>query len=497
MAEAVAGFYAVESILEGAAVGALAVSQQTVPLHAHFKKVSSPSAGLALSGSTVSIIKNKIYLVGGETLREQEDYGVHVLSLPPDFGSSRTDAAKSIDIDYELLKPGLESERRPLQLENGQLGEHSSSRKKQSHRSPWSRIKHAATSIEDKCYILGGLSATSTDSRTSNTDSIIPLNTITVYDTLRTSYAVIQADSTKCTEGIPEPRYSASCTSSPYPPPMSIAAGQGPSLDLHGTVFLHGGYDVSGQPLNDTWTFDIGTRAWHKFPTTVEEAVQDDSTPGRIVYVEHRLWYLNRRTVMYLDLAEHDPEHNEAVSQDTAALSTGRVGSGQWQVVYPSAQHDPAVPAGGAQSSDTEKQDTTAAPPQNGPSGPTEHVIPISTGAGRTYLLTLSATKPQTMHLFQIPSSAKTAASIKDAVRDKATAAIQSLSDSWKSGKHEWSKVEVVQSSMAEGEIGRPDQTLSDFAVAGMEEYGDKFVIWGGHTADGHVENEGWIIGLD
>ncbi|KAK5938953.1 hypothetical protein PMZ80_009145 [Knufia obscura] len=493
MAEAVAAFYAVETVVEGAVVGGLAVSSATAPLHANYKKIKSPAAGLAVSGSTANTIKNKIYLVGGEPSGGQGDHGVHVLSLPPDFGASRTDAGQPIDVDYELQKPVLDSERRPLQPEAEHLDKIQSHSKEQSQHSSWSRTKHASVSIEDKIYVLGGLSTASVDSRTSNTGNTTPLDSILVYDTLRSSYTILAADPAKCTEGIPEQRYSPSCTSSPYPPPMSVADGQGPSLDIHGTIFLHGGYDVSGAPLNDTWTFDVGTRAWHKFPTVVEEAVQDSSIPGRIVYVEHRLWYVNGPTVMHLDLSEHDPEHNEAASQDAATLSTGRVGSGQWQVVYPSAQQDPAVPADA--SSVDQKQETATAQPQSEPTGPTEHVIPITTGAGRMYLLSLSSTNPQAMHLFQIPSAAKTATSIKDTVRDKASQAITKLPDSWKSGKHEWSRVELVQKAVTEDDVERPEEGLTDFAVAGWEEYGDKIVIWGGQ-AEGTVKNEGWIVEL-
>lgn len=493
MAEVVAGLYAVETVVEGAAVGALAVSGSTVPLHAYYQKIKSPSASLAISGSTSCTIKNKIYLVGGDSPAGQGEYGLQVLSLPPDFGSSRTDAGQPVDVDYELQKPKLELERRPLQAETEQLERTTS--KEQSHLSSWSRIKHASTSIEDKIYVLGGFSNGSPLSRPSNTGNINPLDMIVVYDSLRSNYTILSADPAKCTEGVPESRYSPSCTSSPYPPPMSVADGQGPSLDIHGTIFLHGGYDVSGHPLNDTWTFDIGTRAWHKFPTVVEEAVRDSSVPGRIVYVEHRLWYVNGPTVMHLDLAEHDPEQNKAASQDAATLSTGRVGSGQWQVVYPPAQQDLAVPEA-TEASGSEKREASANSSQE-PTGPTEHAIPITTGAGRTYLLTFSNTNPQTMHLFQIPSSAKTAASVKDIVRDKASEAISKLPDSWKSGKHEWSKVEIVQSSKEEGEIERPDEALADFAVAGWEEYGDRLMIWGGQPVGGEVKNEGWIVGLD
>lgn len=486
MAEAVAGFYAVETVVEGAAAGALAVSGATVPLHARFQKIKSPSEQLALSGSTATIVKNKVYLIGGLNSDDDDKHGkmgIHVLSFPPDFGASRLEGTEPIDVDYELQKPEYTSETRPLENVSDNLVLQNSLSRDGTHRVSWSRVQHSTVAIDDKIYLLGGIYPTNSGSRASNSNNVMPLDTIIAYDTLKTGYTTLKADQSKCTEGIPESRYAASCTSSPYPPAASIAQGQGPSLDSHGTIFLHGGYDLAGSALHDTWTFDLGTKAWHKFPSIIDAALEDTSEPGQITYLEHRLWYVNGSTVMHLDLAEHDPAANESVSINQSTLSTGRVGSGQWQVVYPPPEQDPAA---------TSDPKPTKA---NAPNAPTSSITPITTGSGRNYLLTLTPSNPQEMHLFQITSTSNTATSLKDIVRDKAASAISSLPDSWRSGKYEWSVVEVVQASMKEGEVERPDEGLSGFAVAGWEEYGDRMVLWGGQDGGG-VKNEGWVVTL-
>lgn len=499
MAEVVGAFYAVETVAEGAAAGALAVSGSTVPLHAKFQKIVSPTSAAATFDGTVKIVKNKIYVIGGETSSDVVHHGIHVLSLPPDFGSSRTESNQAIEADCELQKPQLTTEeQRPLQPFTGRRGSQTSVAIEHSHHSAWSRIGHSSVAIDDKVYVLGGLAESTLALRKSNTGNIIPLDIVLAYDTLRKSYSVVTADPAKSTESFPESRYSASCTASPYPTSISAPLGEGPTLEAHGTIFLHGGYDTAGQPLHDTWTFDVGTRAWHKFPAIIENVLQDQVVPGQIVYVDGRLWYLNTSTVMYLELAEHQsqPEQDDAAPPDPALFSTGRVGTGQWQVVYPPPEADEAAQA---QKSDHSKEEQAQVhgSQNNVPTEPISSVVPITTGAGRVYLLTLESKDPQTMYLFQIPSTSKTAASLKDVVRDKAAEAIPTLPDSWRSGKHEWSKVEVVQSNMTEGDLDKPSQELQGFAVTAWDEYGDKFVIWGGNVEGGNAYNEGWIVSLD
>jgi hypothetical protein len=202
---------------------------------------------------------------------------------------------------------------------------------------------------------------------------------------------------------------------------------------------------------------------------------------------------------MSLSLAEHNPENSELVSHDPSILSTGRVGSGQWEVVYPPPEADPGVPPEKTPSATAAAVQSGLGPevPDGVPTGVTQHLIPITTGAGRTYLLSLGAENPQKMYLFQIPSSKRSAASIKDIIRDKVTNAISSIPDTWKSGKHEWSKIEIVKESKEKDKLVIPDESLGVLAVAGWEEYGDRIVLWGSVGDGNEAKDEGWMVSFN
>ena len=493
MAEAVAAFYVVESAVEATAGLGLAVSGATVPLHALFKKAVGSQSSPAVSGGSAVIIKNKLYLIGGEQSGTETSQGVHVFSFPT------ADVSEAVKVDYEIQSPELVPEDRPLANHANQAeGQLELDKQASEHHVPWARTKHSVTSVNDKIYVLGGLSPDGSSSRSSNSGNLISFDSIASYDTLKQTYTIISADTSKCTEGLPEPRYSVSCTSSPNPPPVATLKGQGPSLEGHGTIFLHGGYDASSQPLHDTWTFDIGTRAWHKFPTVVKEAMRDHNSSGQIAYLEQRLWYINQSTVMYLELSEIDSSTVEDVIPTPAALSTGRVGSGQWQVVFPPIEADPAAFVKKSDSSGGEVREKNEVQAQLAyrPTEHVQHILPITTGAGRNYLVAFGEKNPQSMHLFQVPSSPKTATSIKDSMRDKAASVITSLPETWQSGKYKWSKVEVVQASKEAGEIDRPSEDLEDFATTVWDEYGDRLVLWGGRRGASAI-SPGWVINFD
>lgn len=472
MAEAVAAFYAVESVVEGVAVGALAVSGSTVPLKATFRRVRYPQA---TRGTTTVVLKNRIYLIDQQRRQDGISHPLlHVLSLPSDYGASRTRGNEPIEVDYQTVELQRADSARPLSPSVATTQDATSASGREDVSSIPSGEDRNAVVIDDRLYVLGGQTTPTTP---------VPLDTLLSIDTLRGSFDLLHANHSKCTEGIPPPRTNTSCVSSSLPPAVaSVAVGEGPTLDLHGTIFLHGGYDSQGKALHDTWTFDLGTKAWHKFPSIQELQLEGLQTTGRIAYVDGRLWYVNASVVMYLDLAEHDPT-NSNIPNDPSILSTGRVGSGQWQVVYP------PLPDGA----------NKAAAALNSLPSEVHHVLPITTGAGRQYLACLTSTKD--MYTFQIPSTPKTLASVKDSIRDSAT---KVLPDSWKSGKHEWARVDIVEASMRDGVIERPDESLSGFAAAVWDEQGDKIVLWGGNVTETQEEPEqhkrehgGWLVTLE
>lgn len=169
--------------------------------------------------------------------------------------------------------------------------------------------------------------------------------------------------------------------------------------------------------------------------------------------------------VMHLDLAEHSVEKREIASHEPATLTMGRVGSGQWGSQLPSSRIDAAAPQETGQATLTKKQGATRTASTQLPASPTGSILPIRTGAGYTYLFSPPITNAQAMHIFQTPSSPKTAAFMKGTIRDKASGASSALPDSCKSGKHEWSIVEAAESTKQDGAIKRPNQDLTELRL--------------------------------
>lgn len=90
-----ASLYGAETAVEGAAVIAKGLSLSTGPLSATFTKLKAPS--IPRSSHTVTVVKNKAYIFGGEiSPRQPVDNAMHVITLP---STSLTDA------DYVSIPP--------------------------------------------------------------------------------------------------------------------------------------------------------------------------------------------------------------------------------------------------------------------------------------------------------------------------------------------------------------------------------------------------------
>ena len=68
MAEVAAGLYAAETAVEGAVIGAIAVSKSTAPLHLTFRKITTPAEKqrFGRSGHTLNVVKGRAYIIGGD-----------------------------------------------------------------------------------------------------------------------------------------------------------------------------------------------------------------------------------------------------------------------------------------------------------------------------------------------------------------------------------------------------------------------------------------------
>ncbi|KIW36789.1 uncharacterized protein PV06_10911 [Exophiala oligosperma] len=502
MAEVAAGLYAAETVVEGAAVGALAVSKSTSPLHLTFHKISSPSHkhDIARSGHTLNIVKGKAYVIGGN---EQANT---VVSLTLPVASSTDGEGDLAPQDLEGIQPEFKNDDRPLDPQV---------RVEETRRSSFhfNRIGHTTTAIDDKLYVWGGKGVTADQSA----HDIHPQSSdqFLVFDTTTNTYSTLTADTSKCRDGLPSPRFNHTATSSLHPRPASLP--DGPKVTAHGTIFIHGGStgadgggDALSTELRDTWAFDVGTRVWTRLPDIPDPGPLEVANEGRIVHVDNRLWRLGDGfgRAMYLDLAEHDPGPPNTntdlpggpKTNNASVLGIGLKGDGKWQVI-----------SFGTEATDS-SQTTNTTSSQLPMPRPSAGLVPITTGAGRQYLLYFMGKEVKSGELndfwsFQTQSEGNSAAGIKDKIRDFVSRA----KDSWSSGEHTWAKCELAKKSDSKGaqhqqeernEIGKevdagwPDG-LSDFGCdVWNDQGGNVFVIWGGRRGES-VVGEGWVVTVE
>ncbi|KAK5259320.1 hypothetical protein LTR40_006202 [Exophiala xenobiotica] len=347
MAEVAAALYAAETVVEGVAVGALAVSRSTAPLHLNFRKITLPTReeGLARSGHTLNIVKGKAYIIGGR----QDDSTVLALTLP--VASSTDGEGDLTPRDFESVHPEYRNENRPL-------APHDGSEETSSSRFTFNRTGHTTTAIGDKLYVWGGKGTTSDqppeDVPAQSSDHFV------VFDVLTNTYSILTADTSKCREGLPPSRANHTATSTPHPQPGSLP--DGPTIDAHGTIFIHGGSsDSPGGPspatdllsaglvpmttgagrqylvyfmgreikiggLNDFWSFQIQSE--EVSAASIKDKVRD------MVSKAKPSWESGKHTWAKCELAKEDSKTEKQEHRDDGAI--GKESSGGW----PEGLHD-------------------------------------------------------------------------------------------------------------------------------------------------------------
>jgi hypothetical protein len=116
--------------------------------------------------------------------------------------------------------------------------------------------------------------------------------------------------------------------------------------------------------------------------------------------------------------------------------------------------------------------------------------VPITTGAGREYLLLFMGQEGRGSMLgdvwsFQIRSDEKTPAMLKDGVRRMV---------GMETGEDTWAKAEVVDSTKKDGPVQLP-KGLSRFGYESLKDFGSGgVVIWGGVSQGGQVVGDGWVM---
>jgi hypothetical protein len=466
MAEAgvVAAAYAAETVAEGAAVGAFAVAKSTTPLRVKFYKLPSPNRRLTRSCHTLTVVKGKAYIFGGDVWgQDGGDVVVHAITLPSDLELK--------DIDYQSIPPAA-APARPLANYGDNPG---SSSERQKNAVPVPRAAHTAAAVDSTIYIFGGRPPSSTAASALNEQG-----TVHAFDATDKTWSTLTPHPTRCSSGIPCPRTHASTSSTPHPQ----------SSGDHGTVFLHGGYDAAGKLLRDVWAFDVASRIWSRWLDIPSAGAEEIEGEGTIICTESRLWRCGDGfgKVVYLDLVRDAIDDFSGVGELGVSPKTGN-----WQTV----SFGPITVSGeGSQDDDVEAK--ISRPGMHlAEAYPLPRIgagfVPMTTGAGREYLLFFMGQEGRGIVMgdvwsFQIRSDKRTPAMLKDGVRRMV---------GMHTGEQTWAKADVVQSTKEDGPLELPNG-LSRFGCGPLQDFGRAAVVlWGGITQGADVVGDGWIMVAD
>lgn len=507
-----AAAYTVETAVEGAAAGAIAIARSTVPLKVRFHRIPSPSPMLARHSHSLNVIKGKAYIFGGdgEAVGNDGDAAMHVVTLPTDLHLGDTDYQK-LPAMAKLTKSASShrerelEEQAPSKLESGDGDENV----------PVPRAGHCAAAVGERIYIFGGGRPTGRSDHTAPPNT--PLNeegTVYVFDTTGKNWDVLHPNKDGCTDGVPPPRNYASSSSTIHPLPFRkeesgktmnddlmteeaklrlLSRREGETLTAtdeqqpegYGTLFLHGGYDSDWNLLGDVWAFDVGSRIWSRWPDVPKSEVE--AGEGNICCVESRLWRCGDGfgKVAYLDLVRND--FDDMSGKGELGVSPK---SGEWKI------HTFGVKPGYEELQSNVEKKMGGKPINAESSFPARRkragFIPVTTGQGRDYLLLFMGEQgPREMMddvwSFQIASEKKSAAAFKDTVRAMIGRG---------TGEGQWAKADVMKSDKENGMVDVP-KGLSRFGSCSGGDWLDGIVIWGGVAPSGEVSGDGWIMTLE
>lgn len=459
MAE-VAAAYSVETAVEGAVGATVAMAKATMPLKATWTRIPT-DALLPRSSHSLSIIKSKAYIFGGEQQpREPVDNHVHVFTLQ---------TSGNYPADYQIITAKATTSQ-------GEI--------------PCPRVGHTASVVDDHIYVFGGRGGKSMEPLEEN-------GRVWVFDSKMNQWSFLDP-----IKGSPYPAarsYHASA-STVYPlsipkvisqmPQFASAAEHpvdstqdetenplgtlGSGFDDHGTLFIHGGCPALGR-VADVWAFDIASRVWSQYPDAPGPARGGPS----LTLSRDRLYRFGGfdgekelgGSIQYLPLTR--PTFDDKGGKGELAV-TPQIGG--WQTIEP--------PSG------------TQIPGNRSVAG----LQPITTGQGRCYLLLFLGEKgPSTsghdaagqfwddVWSFQLQPEEMTAASLKDAARQLVGA---------KTAEGTWARVDVAESSMS-GSTVHPGQR-GWFASAQAQDLDPgSIVLWGGVTSDNSRAADGWILTVE
>jgi hypothetical protein len=450
MEPAAAGaLYAAENLLEGAAALIKGITHPTLPIKANLTRITS--APLPRAYHTVSVVKGRAYIFGGESETGiLADNGMHVVILP---------SSGVLEADYTTYPP---------RSANG------------FDDVPSPRKGHTATVIGDSIYVFGGHGDNVTNEMgriwvyhtVQNTWTYLDPAPGTLYPNQRMGHAAASSD-------LPAPKtvtYQEKAPQSPADP--SKVVPEPAESDSWGTIFVAGGRDTfSGELSNDALAFDVKTRTWTNMPTPPGQPRDGAS----LSLVGDRLYRFGGKGVEtfssgateYLDVS-HVWKHAEG---GTTPLTL------DWN--WKDLPH-------------SEKAGSVAAAPQ---ARSNAGLVGVTTGQGRRYLLAVGGEGEDSQFLddiwaLQLPPESSTAASTKDSIR--ATMRRDTHESQWAEVLYQHVDARGEEEKEIPGEPKRGLGARGQFAMAqGTEVDGATAVVWGGVDANGQVLKDGWMITVD
>ncbi|KAF2086629.1 galactose oxidase [Saccharata proteae CBS 121410] len=485
---AAGALYAAEHFLEGAVAFAKGIIHPTLPLRATFTQITS--APLPRTCHTISVVKGRAYIFGGEGPDGQlVDNDMHVVILP---------SSGVLEADYTSIKarPGPEG---------GSV--------------PSARKNHTAAIVGDSIFIYGGEVA---DPATEQPGGIV-----WVFSTTTNTWTSLSSSPPSDTTPVPSPRSHHTSAASeepvpqtPKPTPVPLPqqppdpakhVPEPPAPESWGTIFIYGGMAADEEVLSDLWALDIRSRTWTPLP-----APPGPGRHGASIAVEGSRLYLFGGTndakpipgtMSYLDVsglwkfAESGgrpgrtmssvweevavPEDRGPGARLGAPLLNVTTGQGRHYLLLVGGQRDPHALR------ETRLDDEGGdAPETKAEAAAAAAAFPISTPSSSGFL--------DDVWVYQLPSAAASAASAKDATRNTIKMDTRETHFAEVAYRYVDAAGDVVEERPAALSGSKGMGARAGFAAAkGTEVDGASVVVWGGRGVDGEVLGDGWLVTVD
>ena len=472
-----AALYGLETVAEGAVALAHGLTLSTAPLKAAFKPIKAPS--IPRSSHTLSVVKNRAYIFGGEiSPRQPVDNAMHIVTLP---------STELTEADYQEIPAKSSSS-------DGEV--------------PAARVGHTASVIGGEIYVFGGRGGSSMSALEEN-------GRVWVFSTTTKTWSHLDPEPSA---PHPEARsyHASASTAHPLPPPSHSSSTPAPDADLaypedpstepplnaeppppytYGTLIIHAGCLSSGSRTSDTWSFDVSSRTWAPFPTAPDPARGGTS----LALVHDRLYRFGGfdgtrelgGAMDYLDLNISD-EYDDKSGKGLMALAPRPPATWRSNVFAPSSDKDG-------------KGGNRTAPANRSVCG----LAPVSTGQGRKYLLVVcgegEASKEghagagrffDDVWSFQLKPEGGTASAVKDATRSvlmgKETGEADAVEVRY------FTPTAEADRMVQEGQK-KPLGRRGWFASSNCEDAVGvgSVLVWGGVGEDNERLGDGWIISVE